>query len=183
VDGTVAQVPFQLAGRGWFVKVRTDDGYLVYLYHLMNVRVSKGQRVAANTVIGQVYNNYSGSINHLHVQVTNSSGASIPLKLSGKRYGNLGGTNQWKGWDLQNNVLYQHTNYSGSYSNVVVSDPNLSNLVGNDTASSVRVNPGCVMTLYEHTNYWGHSESFKGNDPNLATHGFNDKASSLRLNC
>jgi murein DD-endopeptidase MepM/ murein hydrolase activator NlpD len=169
---------------GWLVKIETDDRErLVHLYHLMNVQVAIDQRVRADTVVGYVYDQYdtyNGAPDHLHFHVSNSSG-SIPLKLSGKKYGV---TKQWNGQQLQNNDLYQHTNYGGAWSNIVVTDPDLrDNFVGDNTASSVRVNPGCVMTLHADPNYFGHSESFSGNDPNLATHGFNDKASSLTLTC
>jgi hypothetical protein len=185
VAGYVYGQPFWMgSGRGYGVKIKTSDGYLIHLYHLMNVQVSSGQRVLGGSYVGQVYNAYSGAPNHLHIQQTNSSGTSIPLKLSGKTYYDRRTTNQWYGQPLQNNVLYYDANYSGTYTNYAASDSWLGDdAVGNDRVSSVRVNSDCTIWLYEHWYFGGRSYGFRSNTPNLVNYGFNDMASSMWLSC
>ena len=88
--------------------------------------------------------------------------------------------------------LYVDTNYSGPHSSFPAnsSDSNLTNnKVGNDTVSSLAIDPGCSVTLYEHTSFGepfsphGRSITFSENIPDLSVYGFNDMASSLRLFC
>jgi hypothetical protein len=80
--------------------------------------------------------------------------------------------------------VYEHTNYFGVRSGFNRSDPDLrNNRVGNDTVSSLAIDPGCTVTLYEHINYAGRAITFNRNVPNLVPYGFNDITSSLRLFC
>lgn len=182
VTGTISSVFNMGTGKGWGIKIRTSDGYTVHLYHLMNTKVATGNTVSKGAVVAQVYNAYAG-LNHLHIQVTTSSGASLPMRLSGKYYYNKGGTNQWKDQVLQNNITYKDANYSGSTINWITGTSSLVGYSANDVVSSVRVNPGCRITLYEHINYGGASITFSSNVSNLANYGFNDKASSLKVTC
>lgn len=100
--GTLIQ-RFSLAtdcSHGEFVKIRLDgDGFILHLYHLMNVSKSPGQRYSQNEFVGKVYDaNPCG--NHLHIQVSNPSGASQPLTFNGVTYHDKGGANQWVGTRL-----------------------------------------------------------------------------------
>jgi murein DD-endopeptidase MepM/ murein hydrolase activator NlpD len=183
VEGYVAETPFFISGRGWFVKIRTKDGYKVHLYHLMNVSVVKDQYVYPGRWIGYVYNSYSGAANHLHIQVTNSAGKSIPIKLSGKYYYDRSGYNQWIGQLLQNNVLYSDRNYYGYGLQFTTNVIDFNTDGFNDVASSLRINPGCRVTLYEHTYNYGRSQTFYFNILNLGSYGFEDISSSLVLSC
>lgn len=183
VAGTVSSVFYIGTGKGYGVKIATSDGYTVHLYHLMNMMVAKGSTVSKGTPVAQVYNAYSGSINHLHIQVTNSSGTSLAMRLSGKYYYYKGGTNQWKDQVLQNNVTYSNASLSGSAINWISGTSNLVNYSANDSTSSLRVNPGCSITLYEHINYGGSSRKFTSNVSNLSSYTFDNKASSLIVSC
>ncbi|MDA8019371.1 MAG: beta/gamma crystallin-related protein [Thermoanaerobaculia bacterium] len=56
--------------------------------------------------------------------------------------------------------------------------------VGNDTASSILVAPGCKVTLYEHANYRGRSVELTYDLADLGdTRLRDDRLTSLRLNC
>jgi hypothetical protein len=80
--------------------------------------------------------------------------------------------------------VYEHTYYSGVRSAFIRSDPDLrNNRVGNDTVSSVAIDPGCTVTLYEHINYGGAYLTLTRNTPDLTQYNFNDITSSLRLAC
>jgi len=70
------------SGMGWDVYIRPGDGTLVLLAHMMNVTqnayngwVNKGE------MIGQVYDQHPGGVNHLHLVVHNASGTAIPLNF------------------------------------------------------------------------------------------------------
>jgi hypothetical protein len=183
VAGTVSAL-FSRSGKGQFVKIATDDGYVVHLYHLMGVPTSlRGQRVTAHTKLGYVFDQHESGINHLHLQVTNGSGASIPIKIAGKTYIDLGGQNQWHGRGIRNLVLWTGPNFNGdTYTILSGSDGDLrDDAVGNDNVSSLRVNPGCTVTLYRHINYGGDSRSYTTNTATLED--FNNVASSVRVGC
>ena len=56
--------------------------------------------------------------------------------------------------------------------------------VGNDTVSSVRVDPGCRLVLYEHPDYRGRSIVLTGDEPDMRRTSLgNDRASSLQIDC
>jgi hypothetical protein len=56
--------------------------------------------------------------------------------------------------------------------------------VGNDTASSVRVRPGCVVTLYADPNFRGTYTELDRDEPSLENAAVgNDRVSSLRVDC
>lgn len=87
-------------------------------------------------------------------------------------------------------VLYSAINYNGD-SRAFSTAPHRETSLGDDTqvpppgtwgdqASSVKVSPGCVLTLYEHEEFLGSSATFLGDTPALGA--WNDQASSLRLN-
>jgi hypothetical protein len=185
VIGTVSAT-YDIRGRsaGEGIRIETKDGYLVELDHLMNLKVSRGDSVTAETPVGQVFNQYGGPEgpnNHLHIQLSNSQRVSQPIKLAGKEYYS-GPT--WQGRLIRENVLFANPNYRNPHWWFVEDFSDMRNTtLGNDVASSLRVNPGCQVTLYEHINYTGRSESFTDNVPNLAAHGFDDITSSVKLYC
>jgi peptidase M23-like protein/peptidase inhibitor family I36 len=186
VRGTVVS-KFNIEGgsAGQGIKIKTEDGgHLVHLYHLMNVRVSPRDTVTADTLVGQVFNQYGGPEgprNHLHIQLSNLQGVSQPIKLAGREYYS-GPT--WKSALIRENVLFANPNYGNPHWWFVEDVSDMRNAtLGNDVASSLRVNQGCQVTLYEHINYTGRSRSFTDNVPNLATHGFDNITSSVKLSC
>jgi len=82
-------------------------------------------------------------------------------------------------------TLYEHTSYQGIYDAFAEDVPNLGSYrIGNDRASSVRVEPGCTATLYEHDGYRGRALTVSGDVPRLAGTAIgNDTVSSLRVRC
>jgi hypothetical protein len=186
VRGTVHQ-RFKIEGgsAGEGITILTKDDHLVHLYHLMNINVSPGRSVAPEGgPIGQIYNQYGGPEgpnNHLHIQLSTLQGVSQPIKLAGQEY--YGGTT-WDNRLIQENVVFANPNYGNPHGWFVedLSDMR-NNLPGNDVVSSLRVNPGCQVTLYEHSNYTGRSMGFTKNVPNLATYGFDNVTSSVKLYC
>jgi hypothetical protein len=82
-------------------------------------------------------------------------------------------------------TLYRDTNWSGRSERFVGDDPDLhNNTVGNDTVSSLRVDPGCEVVLYEDVNYRGRATSFDDHLMSLSgTDVGNDSVSSLRIFC
>ena len=105
--------------------------------------------------------------------------------------GSGGGWNPW-GNDRRNDrrsrggaTLYAGGNFSGRsetfYGDV---DRLAETSVGNDTVSSVQVEPGCRLELFEHPNYGGNSAVLTGDVPDMRrTLLGNDRASSMRLDC
>jgi Peptidase family M23/Beta/Gamma crystallin len=186
VRGTVvAKFPIEAGNAGQGIKIKTQDGrHLVHLYHLMDLKVSPKDEVTAETLVGQTYNQYGGPEgpnNHLHIQLSNLQGVSQPITLAGKLYSS-GQT--WDGQEIRENVVFANPNYGNPHWWFVedVSDMRKTSL-GNDVVSSLRVNPGCEVTLYEHNDFTGQSKSFSDNVPDLAKSGFNNKTSSVRLLC
>ena len=172
------------AGEG--IRITTKDGDIVELDHLMNLRVSVGKKVTAQTRVGQVFDQYGGSEgpnNHLHIQLSNSQRVSQPIKLAGKKY--YSGTT-WNGQLIRENAVFAKPNYRKPRWWFVRDFRDLGKVtVGNDAVSSLRVNPGCQVTIYENRNYTGEWAGFAENVPNLATFapGFDNMASSIRLRC
>ena len=90
-------------------------------------------------------------------------------------------------------TLFVNQNYDNAASTFTSDDSDLSNNnIGNDRASSVRIQHGNVpsgaacdggegLYLYEHPNYQGRCVKFTGDAPDLRTVGFDDTASSLRI--
>jgi hypothetical protein len=182
VQGTVTYAA-SAGAIGWLVKINTKDGeHKVHLYHLMNVRVRQGDDVTAETRVGEVYDNYPGAPNHLHIHLSNlQTGKSLPITLAGRKYSS---GNTWNGQRIRENVAFANPNYGNPHWWFVqdFSDMRKTSL-GNDVVSSLRVNPGCEVTLYEHINYAGQSKSFSENVPDMAKSGFNNKTSSVKLRC
>jgi hypothetical protein len=187
VRGTVSakyDIRGKKAGEG--IRITTKDGDIVELDHLMNLRVSVGRKVTAQTRVGQVFNQYGGPEgpnNHLHIQLSNSQRVSQPIKLAGKTYHS--GTT-WKGQLIRENAVFAKPKYRPPRWWFVQDFRNLGKVaVGNDAVSSLRVNPGCQVTIYNNRNYTGGWAGFTQNVPNLATFApeFDNKASSIRLRC
>lgn len=165
-------------------------GYRLHIYHLKDLKVAVGNVISSGKLLGYVFDQYNsnGSTqNHLHVHVSNSSGKSVPFGLGGKLYF-TGGTITWKGQLIRNNVLYSGPNFTGDrYAYFVLNSTNLANNIGNDNASSLRVNNDCDIKLYEHTNYGGRTRRFDGapggvSGGSFASLGdFDNIASSLSL--
>lgn len=82
-------------------------------------------------------------------------------------------------------TLYEHPSYQGIFDAFAEDVPSLrSYRIGNDRASSVRVEPGCTVTLYEHDGYRGREMTLRGDVPRLdGTAVGDDRVSSLRVRC
>lgn len=82
-------------------------------------------------------------------------------------------------------TLYEHPNYTGNSESFFASDAQLANnSIRQDTASSVRVGPGCEVLLFEHSEYHGRSTMLTNRIANLhGTEVGNDAVSSLDVRC
>lgn len=84
-------------------------------------------------------------------------------------------------------TLYEHQGYRGNYQKFYDGQevPELrGSIVGQDAASSVRVDPGCRVTLWEHPSYEGRSSEVTADVEDLGrTRVGNDTVSSLRVDC
>jgi hypothetical protein len=82
-------------------------------------------------------------------------------------------------------TLYEHPNYTGNSESFFASDAQLANnSIRQDTASSVRVGPGCEVLLFEHSEYHGRSTALTQSIANLhGTQVGNDSVSSLDVRC
>lgn len=65
------------SGYGLWIRIKTDDGYLLEYGHNQSVNVSVGQRVTAGQVIGTVGNRGYSTGPHLHFGVQNPAGQWI----------------------------------------------------------------------------------------------------------
>jgi len=80
-------------------------------------------------------------------------------------------------------VLFRQANFRGKSQMFYGTQSNLQgSTIGNDTARSIQVPPGCVVTLFEHANFRGRREEFRGSDGDLANNkiGMN-RTSSLKV--
>ena len=103
-----------------------------------------------------------------------------------RRGPDAGGENPWDGRSgVGGATLYAGGDYSGRSEIFYRDVDRLSETeVGNDTVSSVRVDPGCRLVLYEHPDYRGHSVVLTGDEPDMRRTSLgNDRASSLRIDC
>ncbi len=82
-------------------------------------------------------------------------------------------------------TLYVDRNFQGRGERFADDDPDLSdNFVGDDTVTSVWVDPGCQVVLFEEVEYRGRSLTLTGDTPILrGTQIGNDQISSLRVSC
>jgi hypothetical protein len=83
-------------------------------------------------------------------------------------------------------TLFSDEGFRGSQERIVADDRDLSDNreVGNDRASSVRVDPGCEAWLYEDADFRGASVYLTGDVPALdRTVLGNDRASSVQVRC
>lgn len=82
-------------------------------------------------------------------------------------------------------VLYDDTGFEGRYEVFYDDERNLErSRIGNDSVSSLRVAPGCKVTLYEDANFRGARLEVTGELDDLrGTRVGNDRVSSLRLEC
>ncbi|MDY7095945.1 MAG: beta/gamma crystallin-related protein [Acidobacteriota bacterium] len=82
-------------------------------------------------------------------------------------------------------TLYEHQNYTGRSEVFFNSDAQLAdNSIRQDTASSVRVDPGCEVLLFEHADYRGRSTVLTASIADLTgTRVGNDSVSSLDVRC
>jgi murein DD-endopeptidase MepM/ murein hydrolase activator NlpD len=169
---------------GQLLQIRLSTGDTLHLYHLSGVTLKAGDAVSGSSYIGKVYGDYQGdpARNHLHVQVTNSAGASLPLKLSGKLYGDKGtAANQWKDQKVRNNVLYDLVGYGGSLVTIVGAGYVNSMTSLDNAVSSLRLNQDCTFTGYDLQNLSGTSASTSASVSDLGA--FSNRMSSWRLTC
>ena len=82
-------------------------------------------------------------------------------------------------------TLFADSNYRGRSETFLEGDARLSdNHIRQDTASSVRIAPGCEVTLWEHADYQGRAVTLREDVPDLrATVLGNDIVSSLEVEC
>lgn len=74
-------------GRTWewgnYVRLETDDGYMVYLCHLASVSVRVGQRVAAGDVLGVEGSTGKSTGSHCHFEVRYGGKSTDPTPMLG----------------------------------------------------------------------------------------------------
>lgn len=90
------------------------------------------------------------------------------------------------GWSGRKGVVvYSDEGFRGRSEFLVQDDDRLSNnAVGNDSISSLRVSPGCRVTLHENDRFTGRSDVFRGDMDSLrGTRIGNDSASSIEVRC
>lgn len=82
-------------------------------------------------------------------------------------------------------TLYEHEDYRGRSEFFTEDDPRLAdNRIGNDRASSIRVDRGCHVTLYRDERYKGDSAALEDDQPSLyETRVGDDSVSSLTVRC
>ncbi len=113
--------------------------------------------------------------------------------------GGSGGSGGWNPWGTGTGTgtstgtgrggggatLYAGGDYSGRSETFLRDVENLhGTAVGNDTVSSVRVDPGCRLVLFEHPDFRGHSTVLDRDEPDMRRTSLgNDRASSLRIEC
>lgn len=82
-------------------------------------------------------------------------------------------------------TLYRDNDYRGRSETFYVDHPDLrSSSVGQDSVSSLRVDPGCQVTLFRDVNFRGPATTVEYDTPSLRrTNVGNDEVSSLRIEC
>ena len=83
-------------------------------------------------------------------------------------------------------ILYENEFYRGRSANFTTGEvPALRWIgIGQDSASSVRIEPGCRAILYEHEGFRGRSTEVTSDIPDLRVTGVgNDRVSSLKMDC
>jgi len=83
-------------------------------------------------------------------------------------------------------ILYEHEYYRGRSQNFNTGEVRAlhGSAIGQDRASSLRIEPGCKAILYEHQDFRGRSIEVTGNVPDLGDTGVgNDSVSSLSMDC
>lgn len=81
-------------------------------------------------------------------------------------------------------TVYQHVNYKGTSTRYGVGGHDYNEIKkapGNDTISSVRIDPGYRVILYWDAKYRGRSLTLTKNTPNLVDYGMNDQTSAIRV--
>ncbi|WP_043620919.1 M23 family metallopeptidase [Nonomuraea candida] len=88
--GTVVMSEYRTTdGFGNVVKIRHADGTVTLYAHLNSRSVANGARVAQGQKIGTLGNTsakYKGIISHLHFELRNSAGATLPASFNGSRF-------------------------------------------------------------------------------------------------
>lgn len=176
VSGTVRVI--DTSDIGTLVKISTSNGYTVHLYHLMNVRNIDGTYVERDDWIGNVWDSYPGT-NHLHLHVSDDTGASFPLTIAGRTYD---GNRQWNGELIRDNILFSENALDGVPWYFTASIPELSaTRFGNRPVWSLQLNEGCSVTLFERAWYEGASRTYTRST--ILVEGFGDRVRSVRLSC
>lgn len=68
---------------GNYIRIETDDGYMVYLCHLASVSVRAGQRVEAGDVLGKEGSTGKSTGSHCHFEVRRVNQSIDPAPLLG----------------------------------------------------------------------------------------------------
>lgn len=85
---------------------------------------------------------------------------------------------------LDNNLpaIFEHGNFRGSYAEINVSRPKLSDYGWNDKISSIIVPSGWKVIFYEHSGYCGKTFTVhSGRHASMSQYGWNDKFSSFKI--
>merc|ERR1712176_489704 len=57
----------------------------------------------------------------------------------------------------------------------------ITEMIGNDSISSLKVRPGYILEAYEHDNFEGKMETFTSDDFCLSDNGFDNQISSIKV--
>lgn len=87
--------------------------------------------------------------------------------------------------DRRGVTLFEHPDYQGRSETFYADDSQLrDNLIGQDSVSSVRVDPGCRAVLYEDSEFGGRASVFTEDEVYLGSSRVgNDRASSIEVRC
>ncbi|MCB1036150.1 MAG: peptidase inhibitor family I36 protein [Acidobacteria bacterium] len=128
-------------------------------------------------------------------RVGNDSVSSLEVRCDGDRGGDRYGRNDRSsgGYDRYDDyrrdgrgvTLFEHQDYRGRYETFYDDDERLNdNEIRHDSASSVRVDPGCEAVLYEHPDFQGRATVVTADVSDLTgTRVGNDSVSSLEVVC
>lgn len=154
-----------------------------------SARVARGcrARLYQHPNYGGRYTEVDGELPDLRGSAVGDDGASsLRVRCSGGGWDDWPDDDEGSGWGGRRGVtLYRDLHYQGVEETFHGSVPDLrSSRVGNDQATSVRVDRGCRVLLYEHANFRGNYTDLYGDAPDLRhTRVGDDSISSLRVWC
>lgn len=152
--------------------IRIDDGCKVTLYEHPNYQgratvLTQDEVDLRNTRVG------SDTVSSLEVDCRQGGRGRVERDRVDRRGEGAGVT------------LFEHQDFRGRSQVFYDSDPQLSDdYIRQDTASSIRVDPGCKVTLYEHPDFTGRASVLTDDEADLGrTRVGNDSVSSIEVDC